>query len=299
MSACQGARDTIKNRLYPKEGDGGWAQDSAFVASRPGLVYRVIEKNGQQYIMPITTLAGGSRPLRLSERGWKALDSATMWENKLVTPMREGRAESPVKMQRGMWENPTYPLDTARACAGSQVPIGQVTLPAGVSFVVANYKAPSNIVTLDAGVLQQAIDQVPTLVTPTLGVPAAVLARYRRSVHQIGRPDRAPSILLQYDDPDPVLDTGSVRGKRPRNLIVVMDKGVYGYHPSWVYATTKMKGDRTPLKFLDAFDVTGDGIPELFFTLDVDRGREWTFQYRQWNDTWRESWHHSEGRCDF
>jgi hypothetical protein len=297
-ASCQGARDTIKNRLYPAEGDGGWSADSTLLASKPAFLYRVIVKNGQQYILPIANLADGDRNLHLSARGWRALDSSTMWENKTVYPVRDGRVGEPVKMQRGMWQNPAYALDSVPGCPGVQIPIGQLSVGDGVSLVVSNYKAPAGLVTLDANALQRAIDAVPTLVTPTLGVSAAMLTRYRRTVHQIPFPNKPPQILLEYNDPDPVLDTGSTRGKRPRSMVILMAKGVYAYHPSWIYSTTKMKGDVPALHFLDAIDVTGDGIPELFFSPEVDKLTEYTFQYRQWNDTWRQTWRRSPGRCD-
>ncbi|MDQ6613136.1 MAG: hypothetical protein M3Y64_11930, partial [Gemmatimonadota bacterium] len=89
-----------------------------------------------------------------------------------------------------------------------------------------------------------------------------------------------------------------VQGVRPRHLIVILDKGVYGYRSSWVYKTTGMSKDLAVLQYLDAVDTNADGIPELFFSIDFKGGNTMTLMYRQWNDTWRQTWRRGMVRCD-
>lgn len=289
-------RDKINDRLYPPAPDGGWTVDSAFLAANPALLFRVIDKGGLRYALPISTLGSGPHTIHMSQRGWKALDTKYMWSNRELQPVRDGQPGEPVSLSRGMWENPSYQLDTARFC-GNFVPVAQLVKDIGVDFYTINFKAKTGAVSLEGGALQAAIDQVPTLVTPPLGVSAAMLARYKRTLHQITRVGASPSILLEYNDPDPVLDTGSTRGKRPRQLIIVLDKGVYGYKPSWVYSTTKMpQKDQSAIRFLDAIDMSGDGTPELLFT--YESFPRYTLVYKQWNDTWRRVWEHNGRACD-
>jgi hypothetical protein len=297
LSGCKDTRDKIKNRLYPAPGDGGWPQDSAFLASNPPLLFRVVSKGGLRYALPISSLSGGLRNMHLSPRGWRALDSDMMWGGKQLTPLRDARLGAPITVAHGMWENPTYPLDSARGC-DNQVPIAQVDVGPDVHFMVDHFKMPNAPGTIDNSSLQQALDQVPTLVTPALGVSGAMLTRYRRSLHEISRAGASPSLLLEYNDPDPVLDTGSIRGKRPRQLIVIMDKGTYGFKPTWVYKTTRMKGDMEGMRYLDALDTNGDGKPELLFTYSDPHYERYTLVFRQWNDTWRKVWEHNGRACD-
>ena len=293
--------DKVNKTLYNKQtGDSGWEADSTFLANSPRVMFRVFRKGGTEFILPIAALGPtGVRELHMTSRGWHALDIAMLWSDKTVTPIRDGQLAPSSRIVRGMWEDPQSPLDTVPPNIGCNViPRALVSVDNDVELVLTNYR-PAVGSLLDAGALQAALNIVPSLVTPTLGVSAAELQRYKRSVHQIGHVGGTPSILLEYHDPEPAVDTGTVLGVRPRHLIVMLDKAVYGYRASWEYHTSGMTKDRFVLHYLDAVDANGDGVPELFFSIDFKDGRSYTVMYRFWNDTWRESWRHSPGRCDY
>jgi hypothetical protein len=72
-----------------------------------------------------------------------------------------------------------------------------------------------------------------------------------------------PSIMVVYDDPEPVPDSLLMTETRPRQLIVILDKSVYGYRQSYHYSSLGLRPPR--LTYLDAFDTNNDGKAEIFF----------------------------------
>lgn len=295
-------KDKIDEKLYATAApdDGGWKRDSTLIAKNPAVLYRVVRKKSDEFIFPIAVLSKGiPRNLRLSKRGWATFDIQTLYEGKEVTPVQNGRAGSPVKMRQGMWETASAPLDTfpPNVCR-SPIPIGKVSLPAGTDIVVTNYKLPTEVRTLTEGEMMAAVHQVPTLVTPGLGITPSVLASYARTVRQIPRVGANPAVFVEYHDARPVTDTSSIEQRLPRHVLIILEKGVYTYRPSWIYTTTGKPNDRPILKYLESMDLDGDGNAEVLYGVDVGNNMSFTIAFRQYNDTWKEFWRRSPVRCD-
>lgn len=302
LGGCQGIRDKINNKLYNADppDDGGWRRDSTLIANKPAVLYRVVRKKSDEFIFPIGVLGKGApRTLHLSKRGWAMFDIEMLHEGREVTPVQNGVGASPVKMRQGMWENASAPLDTvpANVCS-SLAAIGKVSLPPGTDIVVSNFKFPTGIKLLSEGELLNAVGEVSTLVTPTLGIKPSVLAGYTRLVRQIPRAGTDPAVLVEYDDFREVSDTSAIARRLPRHIVIVLEKGVYTYRPSWIYSTTGSENDRPILRFLEAMDVDGDGKSEVLYGVDVPGGASFTVVFRQYNDTWKEFWRRSPQRCD-
>lgn len=294
---CQDLRDTVNNKLYKPVTDTGWETDSTFLANSPSVLFRIYHRAGKSFVMPIGALGpSGMRDLHMTQRGWRALDINLLYAGNKLLPVRNGQVAGTIATDRGMWEDPTHPVDSVKGCP-TVIPTAQVNADSGLTLALTNYKAPGGQL-LDAGALANAISEVPQLVAPTMGISGAELSHYERFVHQIAHAEGPPSILLEYHDLTPVVDTGVTQGVRPKHLIIVLDKGIYGYRATWRYQTTGMSKDKPALHYLDAVDTNADGIPELFFSIDYVGGRTQTSMYKQWNDSWRESWLRDLMRCD-
>jgi hypothetical protein len=297
-TGCKDVREKIDERLYAKPDASSWVRDSTLAVSKPPVLLRVIKKGDRDYLLPIALLDKATpTTLRMTRRGWAIMDINLLSSGNQISPVRDGFALTPVSMTRGMWEVPSSPLDTIPGCQ-TVLPLGLAPLPQGTQLAVANYKIPAGMNTLSPGEVEAAIREVPLLVTPTVQVSASQLVNYTRSVHQIPRVNANPAILLSYHDERPITDTSVVGQRRPRHLQIVLEKGVYGYRPSWVYSTTGTKADKPLLRFLEILDADGDGNSEIFFYVDVRPGISFTMAYRQKNDTWQEYWRRPPARCD-
>lgn len=298
--ACSGLKDKIDKKLYAEDGGKAWRQDSVLMYSSPPVLFRIIHKGDKQLLFPIALLSKSPpSTLRMAtRRGWSLLDISMMFEGHEVTPVREGFALPPVKMQRGMWEISSQALDSLPGCKSTMIPVGLLSAPSGTELLVANYKLPTGMKVLSPGEIQDAIRNVPLLVTPTVQISSAQLSEYTASVHQIPRVGAEPAILMEYHDFRPVTDTSVVAQRRPRHLFIVLEKGVYGYRPSWTYTTTGSKTDRPILRLLDIMDLDMDGRAEIVFQYELAPGVSYTMAYQQWNDTWREYWRRGIARCD-
>ena len=302
LGGCKGMRDKISEKLYPTDvpDDGVWRRDSTLIAKGPPVLYRVIRKKSDEFVFPIGLMNKGiPRILHLSKRGWAMFDIEMLHQGKEVTPVINGSAGSPVKLRQGMWEVSSAPLDTVppNVC-NSLVAIGKISMPPGVNIAVSNYKLPTDMKLLSESAMLDAVSTVSTLVTPTLGIKPSVLASYTRVVRQIPRVGGEPGVLVQYDDFRPVTDTSLVATRLPRHVVIVLEKGVYAYRPSWIYSTTGKDNDRPVLNFLAALDVDGDGKSEVIYGVDVPGGASFTVVFRQSNDSWKEFWRRSPQRCD-
>lgn len=293
--------EKVKSRLYADNGppvDEAWKRDSAFVALEPRILFRAVRVGDQNLLMPIAVLANSNlRTLRMSKRGWNYLDLTALNSKQSVTPVQNGMAAAPAQIRQRMWENASQPLDTLTGCS-NMIPVIKAAMPAGSELAVINYKLPTDMKTLSASEIEAALSGIPNLVAPTVGIKAAQLARYKRNVQQVLRRDAPPAVLAEYHDESGVTDTGTVAARRPRHLVVVMEKGVYGYRAAWNYATTGAESDRPVLRFLDSFDVDGDGKSELFFSVPVPDGNSYTFLFQQKHDSWVEIWRRPPVRCD-
>jgi hypothetical protein len=94
-----------------------------------------------------------------------------------------------------------------------------------------------------------------------------------------------------------VADSVRPIGQRPRQLIVVLNQGVYGYKPTFTYSTLGNKLSPPRYRYLDHFDVDGDGTSELFFGLTIQGAPLYTIVLRYDTDAWRELLRNERQRC--
>jgi hypothetical protein len=199
-----------------------------------------------------------------------------------------------------MWEGP--PLDTIAGCA-IQVPFAAVSLPDGVELATVGAPAPTFATDtegsgLSGAALADVADAVDKLVVPTAGIPLAELPRYQRRVQAV-RTSRAgpPTVVISYRDPNGATETGPQVGQRPRQLIVVLDKGVYGYKPAYTFTDISATRADMPRRFLGGLDVNADGTAELFFGLEDPAYPLVTFVLRRGDDSWSDWWRYEYQPC--
>ena len=290
LSGCE----KIKAAIRPANGgDARWQGDSSLLASNPEFLFRVKRTDKDVRIVPLTTVGSqGFRPVFFGNRGWRAFDLAYLQKGTKLTAYRDGRPAETVEMTRGMWEPPTDPLDTLAGCAVI-VPSGKAQVSPDVSLLTSGRRAATHAVkSLSAGELQEALRTVTQLIAPTAGVSGSMLSRYKREVHVVqSGVSEWPSILVIFDDPEPVADSITPIGQRPRHLIVILDRGRYGYRQSYSYSTVANRKALPRYVFLDYLDVDDDGRAELFFGLrNPPRAQNamYTFVLHFENDAWRE-----------
>lgn len=291
ISAC----DKVKAAIRPPAGaDGRWQGDSTLLASNPEFLFRVKRVGNDTRIVPLTTVgAQGFRPVYFGNRGWRAFDLQFMQKGSKLTAYHNGRPAEKVEMTRGMWEPPTDPLDTIAGCAVI-VPTARANVGRDVSLLTSSGRSAIRAGrSLSDGELQAALRTVTQLIAPTAGVSGTMISRYKREVYvvQSGVSDW-PSIVVIFDDPEAVPDSINPLGQRPRELIVILDRGRYGYRQSYSYSTVGV-GNRKSLPrlvFLDYLDVDNDGRAELFFGLrnpPSPANAMYTFVLHFENDAWR------------
>jgi hypothetical protein len=289
--------DRVRTALNPPKSDLVWQGDSSLVASRPTVLYRVVRTNGAARIIPIATAGSrGFEPMLMSDRGWRLFDLTYMQSSESVVPVRGGATLANVPIRRGMWEG--APLDTLQGC-NLMPPAALVELPADVQLVASGDRLPpSNVSSLGDGELQSALSAIPTLIAPSAGVPPSVIGRYTRTVTVVpAGATRSPTIVVTYDDPEALPDSVPPIAQRPRELIVVLDKGVYGFKPTYVFKTVGNAKDQPRRKFLGAYDADADGKAELFFGLQAPQWVLVTYALRWEIDAWHETFKYERGRC--
>ena len=295
-AACD-TTERVKNALKAEQGDPVWQGDSTVLASHPEILFRVTRDSTGARIVPLATMGPqGFRLLTLSDRGWRSFDLDYLHAGKSLIPYRGGRAMSAVASARGMWEG--APLDTIRGCT-IMLPGALAPLPDGVEFFTSGKRPPLKSVTsLSPGELQTAIDAIPTLIAPAAGISMSMLPRYQRNVYvaETGNGPR-PTIVVVYDDPEVVADSVPQMGARPRQLVVVLDRGVYGYKPTFTYSTLGNKLSPPRYRFLDHIDVDDDGKSELLFGLKIKGAPLYTIVLRFEAEAWRELLRNERQRC--
>ncbi len=297
LLALLGACDRVKSALRPPTTDPVWQGDSALVAAKPTVLFRVIRDKAGTRIVPVATAGkGGFAPMLMSDRGWRLFDLVYLHGGSEVLPIRDGDVLPPVPLDRGMWEG--APLDTIQGCQ-LMPPAAKVSLPADVKLVASGDRLPpAGVTPLGAAERDNALSTIATLIAPSAGVPPSIIGRYARNVYVVPTgASRTETIVVTYDDPESLPDSLPPIAQRPREIIVVLDKGVYGFKPTYVFKTVGNAKDMPRRKFLGAFDADADGKAELFFGLQDPRWTLVTYALRWETDAWHEGFKYERGRC--
>lgn len=299
LTATFSGCDQIKSRLYPPQVDTGWQNDSTFLAQSPTVLLRTVRSETGTRAVPIASVgARGLRALSLSGRGWRALDVQMLHAGRQFVPYRGSSPLAPVTSRRGMWEGTT--LDSLPGCRQLH-PAADISVPDGVELFTSGatpLRALPN--SIGDGELQAVLNVVTTLVAPTAGVSLSQMAKYRRSVSVVGTgATSSPTIVVSYEDPQELPDSVTRLAERPRQLIIVLDKGAYGYKPSLTIKDVSPTRIAPRRRFLGALDADGDGKAELYFGLGerIERGELVTYTYRFSGDTWIADWEYVRARC--
>lgn len=304
LTACADG-NPIKQLVDREPTVSRWTGDSLLLATNPEVLFRVLPDPGGALVVPIATVGSqGIRSLKLSARGWRQVDADYMRAGKLLTPYSTNQPRPPIRMFRGMWQPGASPLDSlgcavvipmARALATGSASEG--TLP---PFATNGSRPPlAHQTVLTPAQIAQSLQNIGTLVAPSSGIAAGQLAQYERRVHQIPTGiNNSATLVLEYNDLRPLPDSLAAYGERPRQLIVVLDKGTYGPRPTYSFSTVGSPGTPPRLRFLDYMDVDDDGVPELLFgLLETERAPLFTSILRFENDAWRESFRFFGNRC--
>lgn len=291
--------DRIKSALNPPAVDNAWQNDSTVLARQPMVLFRAVRTADGARAVPFATVgANGLRALTLTGRGWRALDVQSMQAGSAFVPYRGSEALSPIRSSRGMWEG--TPLDSLPGC-NLLLPGAAMSIPDGVHLLTSG-RTPLRTVPngIGEGELQDVMNVVTTLVAPSSGVPLSKMSRYRRDVAVVGTgATRSPTIVVTYEDPEELPEGATRLAERPRQLIVVLDKGIYGYKPSLIIADVSSSRIAPRKRFLGALDGDGDGRAELFFGLGekIPRAELVTYSYRYEGDTWIAAFTYERTRC--
>jgi hypothetical protein len=287
--------------LQLAQSDPVWQRDSTLLTSKPALLLRVIRDSAagraRRRVTPIATLnANGLRPLSMGDRGWRALDLAYLQSSATITPFRYGDPLPPQPLTRGMWEG--APFDTLPGCV-SLAPSATVDVAADIELAFAGTPPKHRLVPELSDVERARIlEDVMTLIAPTSGISMAQAAAYRRSVYTAATGAHATrTVVVVLTSAETQADTGVMMGQRPRQLIVVLDKGVYGYKPSYAFRDITDVQTSPQRRYLGHLDVDGDGVSELFFGLSDPKFPVVTYALRHENDTWREWWSYERALC--
>jgi hypothetical protein len=296
LASCDRLKSALKE---PAVGDPVWQADSSLIAKAPPMLFRVLRKPDGDRVVPIATIGEkGFQPLYLSNRGWRALDLNALHSGVTLQALRGSDVSGTVKITRGMWEGGTA-LDSIEGCRVI-VPGARAQVPDGVELLVSGARParPAGSSSAD-GAIGQTLETIATLVAPTLGIPLSAMPRYRRQVHVVPTGATAqPTLVVIYDDPEVVPDSVPVFPQpRPRQLIVVLDKGIYGYKPSHTFSTLGNRKSPPRRRFLGAVDVDEDGKAELLFGLQDPRAELITIGFRFRVEAWDQSFTYERLRC--
>lgn len=273
-----------------------WRADSTLIASRPGVLFRAVSTPRGTMAVPLTRLGREFGVLSLGARGWRAFDVAYLYAGRPLTPLRGGAPLPPVRTRRGTWEGD--PLDTIPGCR-LLLPGGEVAVPEGAALLVGG-EAPRYLPTpaLPAGLMDDALQTLTTLVAPSAGVSMAALRRYRRTLHVVPHgTGGGVSLLALYRDPQPLADSADLITQPPRFLAALIEPGLYGVRASWQYSTVAAPGTPPPLEFLGYLDADGDGGTELFLGVADPRVPLHLLVLRREDDRWVETLRSSRARC--
>ena len=303
-SAC--SKDKLKAALSatpPEAIDYGWVRDSTLMASKPNVLFRVLETTSGTQVVPIATIGtAGFTMMSMRNRGWHFFDLTYLHEGSVLRAIRDGRDVGNVTLARGQWESGKPSLDSIPGCQ-IVVPGGVATVPSGVRIVMsgAPHAMPS-AQALGAGELQEALDRAFKLVVPSAGVSPSMLPRYTREIHQVpAGAGPKPTIVVILDDPEIVPEDLPIEGQRPRHVVLVLDNARFGYKVTFQYTTVGNKKSPPRYEWLDFVDVDADGKGELLFGIRGERYKKefptYTIGLHFKNDVWTQSLTYNSTRC--
>jgi len=300
FSATSCSKERIKQALnVPTGGDPTWEADSTLLASKPEVLFRVLQtKNGAE-VVPLATIGkGGFRELHMYNRGWRAFDLDYLHSGHTLTQYRDGRSLGSIPTKRGMWLDGGEPFDSIPGCQ-ILLPSATVGLAEKVQLVTSGTRPPLKpAASVSEREIQEALSRIPTLVAPLKGIPGAMLPKYSRVIHQINNGSGGrPTIIITYDDPEIVPDSLIRDLSRPRQLIVFLDYGVYGYKTTYVYSTLGNRTSPPRLRYLDYLDLDDDGVPEVLFGISIAQYPLYTVVLHRQVDEWKELARYNHSRC--
>ena len=303
--ACGG--DDASARLYARDpATARWVRDSLLLETKPNVLLRVLPDGSSSFVVPIATIgAEGIRELRLSEAGWRRLDTEYLHAGRLLHGHHAARTVAEYRMFRGMWQPGVPPLDSL-GCS-PVIPMARALTPESLRgaptprFATTGERPPlPHERTLDDGAVSTLLGRIPLLVAPTEGISPSDLRRYRRRVTQVPSGiNGGSSLVVEYNDDTPLPAKPRAAGERPRQLIVVLDQGAFDYRPTFTWSTTGQPGAQPKLTLLDFLDTDTDGVPELLFgLLEAERAALFTMVVRYDREAWREVFRFTGNRCD-
>jgi hypothetical protein len=291
--------ERLKNEFFgPSAAAIRYEADTLLLKSEPPMLFRVVPTgNGGARAFPIAVgTAGGVSMLRLSDRAWREFDAAYFRSGKSLSVVRDGKAAGELRLVRGMWDPATQPLDSFPGCA-IVIPVA-IGLYQGVEEGEVAFVRQGALGTAATRAdVNAALANLSTLVAPSQGITVGELDKYRRRAFAVpNTTSGSEAVVAIYDDP---VDTPPEQRKRPKQVIVVLEKSAFGYRPSFTRSTKAGPTDDPSWRLLDWGDLTGDGTPELIFGLDVPEARLSTVVLGYSAGEWRELMRRGEGRCDF
>lgn len=284
-----------------------WTRDSLLLDAKPEILFRVLPDGSSAFVVPIGTVgADGVQPLKLSDRGWRRVDADYLRAGQTLTAYRSGRPAESIRMFRGMWQPGAPPLDTLNCPV--VIPMARAILTGAdegrrfAPLATTGGRPPlRHRLMLSPAEITKALENIGTLVAPAAGIAPGQLARYERRVVQIPTGINGSSTLLvEYNDLEPLPDSLQAFGERPRQFIAVLDRATYGVRPTYSFSTVGSRQTPPRLAFLDYLDVDNDGVPELFFGLRQPAQQPlFTLVLRYENEAWREIYRTTGNRCDY
>lgn len=290
-----------------KHVDDAWIADSVFLASRPQILFRVVELPGEgPRIVPIYAKdRAGSTKLALTSKGWRALDSMYMHAGSIGTFYKNGQPSTRGGIQRGMWDAKLPVLDTIQGCRfplpsarllETGVAAGGESIPA--FFAVPDLGKQRYAHAAITPAVRDAISNIPLLVGPTSGVPRAKLLKYKPTIDVISTGvSKSPTIVAVYDDPTPIPTKPDWINVVPRQLIAILDRGSLGYTPDYTYTTLGLPGTPATLRYLDNLDIDGDGVSEIIFGMQRSDRPLYLVVLKHYESGWRELYRRGNSRC--
>lgn len=289
-AGCDRLQRALNKESTVVSSDLGWQVDSSLMARKPAILFRIYKDSAGTLVAPVATIGTeGFRQIVMGGRGWRAFDVEYLHAGHTLSAIRDGRPNGTITLTRGMWEGGSQ-LDSLEGCS-RLIPAGQTASGQGVLLAMTGAQPPQRPdATVSGDVVASAMATVPTLIAPSVGIPVGTLSKYVRDVHQLNTGvARTPTLLAIYTDTVQVADSVRYITQRPKQFLVVLDKGLYGFKPTYVFSTLGTQETPPPMEWLGYLDIDRDGRAELFFGSRFDRKYPTTVALRFQTDSWTES----------